>query len=179
MRRNLSIRARLWLYALAAVTACVGMRTTVAALPEPGMYRSADGRTLHVSLFKGEWRDPLGKVRKLDDCGDEFQVCFSDGHNFGFSLPRKCAGWMPRANQERLKIHPQFVGIIHEYSWIIFPDYPEYIFQYADSRGVVGIYTRAEAPINFGIYFKKGRAVSDFEDYAFRSVNKIGIAACE
>ncbi|WP_145731035.1 hypothetical protein [Nitrospirillum pindoramense] len=151
-----------------------------AELINEGRYRSSDGRTLSVITSAGMWQDSAGKIRKLYNCGDEFQICFSDGRDFGFSFPRKCKDWLDRSNNERLRFRISLVAVLHEYLWIVFPERPNYIFQYADSRGVVGIYNRLDPPINFANALGKvGGNVSNFEKFAFYSVTNVGVAACE
>lgn len=150
---------------------------------EPIRYQSANGSELVLNLADGIWRGPSGVEEKLADCGDESQTCFSNGRDFGFSFPSDCRDFLiwPSRVEQRQKFRPRIGSVLHGHIWIVFLDYPKYLFEYVEPRGITAIYMKTDASPDFGELLKKHDDrwnLGDFEVYAFRH-SGVGLAACK
>jgi hypothetical protein len=116
-------------------------------------FKGSYGVVIELNTQTGTLDTPRSRNTGLKDCSDEFQVCLTDNHGFAFAYFRKCndAGL---GDFQRLRFPPKVVSALHNTDvWMVFDAAPNYMFHYAYSRGIVGIYVGPTTSFDFRIAF--------------------------
>ena len=116
-------------------------------------FKGSYGVVIELNTQTGTLNTPRSRNTELKDCSDEFQVCLTDNHGFAFAYFRKCND-AAYGDYKRLRFVPKVVSVLHNTDvWLVFDAAPNYMFHYADSKGIVGIYVGPTASFDFRIAF--------------------------
>ena len=117
-------------------------------------FEGSYGEMIELDLRTGTLEAPRAGKTELKDCSDKLQVCLTDNHGFAFAYFRKCNDpglW----DYTRLRFVPKVVSVLHNTDvWFVFDAAPNYMFHYAYSKGIVGIYMGPTASYDFRIAFR-------------------------
>ena len=161
---------------LAASVVVEGM-AAASAHPMHATFRSRAGDEIIVDTVPGAFRAPRATGTSLTDCSDDFQTCFTDGHGFAFSYYKKCDANLQ--DDSRLKFKPKILGALHNYVWLVFDESPNYVFEYVDQRGLVGIFIGPTAKYDFRDAFRdRNFRIGDLEAYEYRGIGPKYIGGC-
>ena len=120
-----------------------GQRSTREASIPVGLkaaFVRSDGSSIELDTLKGTLVTPLSRSTGLQDCGDSTQVCLTDHQGFAFAYFRRCDD-STTAAYKSLRFSPKVVTAVHNSdTWMVFDAAPRYLFHYAYSKGIVGIY---------------------------------------
>jgi hypothetical protein len=126
--------------------------TTQALSPDhttiKGTFATSNGDVIELDTRTGTFTR-RSRNTQLQDCSDKVQVCLTDHHGFAFAYFRQCndAG---SADYKRLRFRPEVVAVMHNSDlWMVFDAGPKYLFHYAYSKGIVGIYVGLTASFDF------------------------------
>jgi hypothetical protein len=112
-------------------------------------FTASNGSVIEFNTQTGVLRSPRSRGTKLYDCSDELQVCLTDRHGFAFSYFRKCND-AELGEYKRLRYPPKIVSALHNSDvWMVFDAAPKYLFHYAYSKGIVGIYVGPTRAFDF------------------------------
>lgn len=161
---------------LAASVTVAGM-AAASSNPLHATFRSPAGDDITVDTTPGAFRAPRAKGTTLTDCSDDFQTCFTDGHGFAFSYYKKCDANLQ--DDSMLKFKPKVLGALHNYVWLVFDESPNYVFEYVDQRGLVGIFIGPTAKYDFRDAFRdRNFRIGDLEVYEYRGIGPKYIGGC-
>jgi hypothetical protein len=131
---------------------------------------AANGDVIELNTRTGTLDTPHSRGTGLQDCSDKDQVCLTDHHGFAFAYFRRCndAGL---GDYTRLKFPPQVVSVLHNSDvWIVFDAAPDYLFHYAYSKGIVGIYVGPTASFDFRtVFHDRTFQISTLAEFRIRS----------
>jgi hypothetical protein len=113
-----------------------------------GTFESPNGDAIKLDTKTGTLVSPRSRGPVLQDCSDKFQVCLTDNHGFAFAYFRKCSD-AAFGDYKRLRFRPKLVSVLHGNLWMVFDAAPNYMFHYADSKGIVGIYVGPTSSFDF------------------------------
>jgi hypothetical protein len=160
-----------------ALSATVSGMAAASSDPMHATFRSPSGDDIIVDTTPGAFRAPRAKETTLTDCSDEFQTCFTDGHGFAFSYYRKCDANLQ--NESMLKFKPKILSVLHSYVWLVFDESPNYVFEYVDQRGLVGIFIGPTRDYDFRDAFRdRNFRIGDMEGFEYRAVDSRHIGKC-
>jgi hypothetical protein len=83
-------------------------------------FTTSKGDLIKLDTRTGTLDTPRSRSTLLQDCSDNFQVCLTDHHGFGFAYFRTCndAGL---GDYKRLKFRPKVVSVLHNSDvWMVF-----------------------------------------------------------
>ena len=107
------------------------------------------GDAIELDTLTGTLDSPRSRDPGLRDCVDKFQVCLTDQHGFAFAYFRNCND-AEFDKYKRLKFPPKVLSALHNSDvWMVFDAAPNYLFHYAYSKGIVGIYLGPTASFDF------------------------------
>lgn len=109
------------------------------------IFKNSSGDVIELSAHAVTFRNSGSNSFVLYDCGDKYQICLTDNHGFSFAYFRMCNG----VDYSRLKFDPRVVSVLGGNLWIVFNDYPNYMFHYMIKKGIVGIYTNNSHSFDF------------------------------
>ncbi len=113
------------------------------------VYAASNGGQIELNTRAGTLDTPRSRGTRLQDCSDKAQVCLTDHHGFAFAYFRKCND-AEFGNYKNLRFPPKVVSVLHNTDvWMVFDASPNYLFHYAYSRGIVGIYLGATPSFDF------------------------------
>jgi hypothetical protein len=119
---------------------------------QPGFeatFAASNGDVIKLSTRTGTLETPRSRGTGLKDCSDKFQVCLTDHHRFAFAYFRRCNDATSGA-YKRLRFDPKVVSVLHNSDvWMVFNAAPNYLFHYAYSKGIVGIYVGRTPSFDF------------------------------
>ena len=142
-----------------------------------GKFSASNGDVIELDTKTGTLVTPRSRGTGLQDCSDKFQVCLTDHHGFAFAYFRKCndAGF---GYYKRLRFPPKVVSVLHNSDvWMVFDAAPKYLFHYAYSKGIVGIYVGPTASFDFRSVFRdRSFQLSSLAE--FRITGSDTVAAC-
>jgi hypothetical protein len=140
-------------------------------------FATSNGDVIKLNTRTGTFDTPRSRGTGLQDCSDKFQVCLTDHHGFAFSYFRKCndAGF---GDYTRLRFPPKVVSVLHNTDvWMVFDAAPNYLFHYAYSKGIVGIYLGPTASFDFrSVFHDRSFQLSSLAE--FRITGSDTVAAC-
>jgi hypothetical protein len=142
-----------------------------------GKFSASNGDVIELDTKTGTLVTPHSRGTALQDCSDKFQVCLTDNHGFAFAYFRKCND-AAFGDYKRLRFPPKVVSVLHNTDvWVVFDAAPNYMFHYADSKGIVGIYVGPTASFDFRIAFHD-RSFQSSTLAEFRITGSDTLAAC-
>ena len=140
-------------------------------------FKGSYGDVIELDTRTGTLDTPRSRNTGLQDCSDKFQVCLTDNHGFAFAYFRKCndAGF---GDYTRLRFPPKVVSVLHNTDvWMVFDAAPNYLFRYAYSKGIVGIYVGPKASFDFrSVFDDRSFQLSSLAE--FRITGSDTVAAC-
>lgn len=142
-----------------------------------GKFSASNGDLIELDTQTRTLVTPRSRSTGLQDCSDKFQVCLTDHHGFAFAYFRKCndAGL---GDYKRLRFPPKVVSVLHNTDvWMVFDAAPNYMFHYAYSKGIVGIYLGPTASFDFrSVFHDRSFQLSSLAE--FRITSSDTVAAC-
>jgi hypothetical protein len=141
-------------------------------------FKASNGDVIELDTRTGVLKTPRSRSADLEDCSDKFQICLTDHHGFAFAYFRRC-GDMAYGDLKRLSFRPIFLSALHNNVWMVFDASPNYLFQYSDSKGIVGIYIGPTASYDFrSLLHKKNFQLSSLDAMEYRITGSATLAAC-
>jgi len=111
-------------------------------------FAASNGDVIELDTRTGALNTPRSRGMGLQDCSDTVQVCLTDHHGFAFAYFRKCNDAV--FGYKSLRFPPKVVSVLdNTYVWMVFDASPNYLFRYAYSKGIVGIYLGPTASFDF------------------------------
>lgn len=163
-----------------AAVACVSSTISHVALgqaPENVTFRASNGQEIQLNA---KFAMPHSKAVPIQDCGDQFQFCLTDGEGFAFSYFRNCDYAGLSHNYERLRFRPQIVSAVHNNVWMVFDASPHFMFHYVEPTGLVSIYVGRTPTFDFrSLLRERALKMSDYDSLEYRIVPPGAIAACK
>jgi hypothetical protein len=140
---------------------------------------ASNGDVIKLDTRTGTLDTPRTRGTGLQDCSDKLQVCLTDNHGFAFAYFRKCNDpglW----DYTRLKFPPKVVSVLHNSNvWMVFDAAPNYLFHYAYSKGIVGIYIGPTASYDFrSVLRERNFQVFSLDKTEYRISGSETVAAC-
>jgi hypothetical protein len=144
-----------------------------------GTFAASNGDVIELDTRTGTLVTPRSRNTQLQDCSDKVQVCLTDHHGFAFAYFRKCndAG---SADYKRLRFRPRVVSVLHNSDlWMVFDASPKYLFHYAYSKGIVGIYVGPTASFDFrSVFHDRNFQLASLDAMEYRITGSDTVAAC-
>lgn len=142
-------------------------------------FAASNGKVIELNTRTGTLVTPRSRGTGLQDCSDKLQVCLTDHHGFAFAYFRKCndAGF---GDYKRLRFPPKVVSVLHNSDvWMVFDAAPKYLFHYAYSKGIVGIYLGPTASFDFrSVFHDRNFEVFSLDAMEYRITSSDTVAAC-
>ncbi len=142
-------------------------------------FAASNGDVIKLDTRTGALRTPRARGTGLHDCSDKFQVCLTDYHGFAFAYFRKCndAGF---GDYKRLRFPPKIVSVLHNSDvWMVFDAAPKYMFHYAYSKGIVGIYVGPTPSFDFrSVFHDRNFQLASLDAMEYRITGSDTVAAC-
>lgn len=141
-------------------------------------FKATNGAVIKLDTRTGTLDTPRSRGTELQDCSDKFQVCLTDHHGFAFSYFRKCKD-AAYGDHKRLTFRPKLVSVLHNNLWMVFDAAPKYLFHYAYSKGIVGIYLGSTASFDFrALLHDRNLKLDSFDGMEYRITGSDSVAAC-
>ena len=143
------------------------------------VYAASNGGQIELNTRAGTLDTPRSRSTRLQDCSDKAQVCLTDHHGFAFAYFRKCND-AEFGNYKNLRFPPKVVSVLHNTDvWMVFDASPNYLFHYAYSRGIVGIYLGATPSFDFrSVLHDQNFQVTNLEASEYRKTTSAAVAGC-
>jgi len=142
-------------------------------------FAASNGDSIKLDSRTGTLDAPRKRGAQLQDCSNKSQVCLTDNHGFAFAYFRECndAGF---GNYKSLRFPPKVVSVLHNTDvWLVFDASPNYLFHYAYSKGIVGIYVGATASFDFrSIFHDRNFNIFSLDATEYRITGPDTVAAC-
>ena len=142
-------------------------------------FAGSNGNVIELDTRTGTLVTPHSRNTQLQDCSYIVQVCLTDHHGFAFAYFLKCndAG---SGDYKRLRFRPKVVSVLHNSDlWIVFDASPKYLFHYAYSKGIVGIYVGPTASFDFrSVLHDRNFQLAGLDAMEYRVTSSDTIAAC-
>src|SRR3954471_15124708 len=142
-------------------------------------FEASDGHVIELDTRAGTLVTPRSRGTGLQDCSDKVQACLSDHHGFVFAYFRRCND-AASGDDKRLKFRPKVVSALHNSDvWMVFDAAPNYLFHYAYSKGIVGIYLGPTASFDFrSIFHDRNFQLANLDALEYRITSSGTVAAC-
>jgi hypothetical protein len=143
-------------------------------------FAASNGRLIKLNFETGTLVTPLSHSKRLEDCGDKFQVCITDHHGLAFAYFRKCND-ATIGDYKRLRFPPKVVSALGNNDvWMVFDAGPKYLFHYAYGKGIVGVYLGPTASYDFrSVLHDQSFSVGDLDQKEYKITASSGaIAPC-
>ncbi len=142
-------------------------------------FKASNGDVIKLDTRTGTLDTTRSRGTGLQDCSDKVQVCLTDHHGFAFAYFRKCndAGF---GHYKRLRFPPRVVSVLHNTDvWMVFDAAPKYLFHYAYSKGIVGIYLGPTPSFDFrSVFHDRNFKVASLDAMEYRITSSDTVAAC-
>lgn len=142
-------------------------------------FKASNGRLIDLDLRAGILVTPRLRSTRLKDCSDKDQVCLTDNNGFAFAYFRKCndAG---SVDYKTLRFPPKVVSALHNSDvWMVFDAAPKYLFHYAYSKGIVGIYLGPTASFDFrSVLHDKNFQLTNLDASEYRKTTSGAVVGC-
>ena len=106
-------------------------------------------------------------------------MCLTDNNGFAFAYFRKCndAG---SEKYKTLRFPPKVVSALDNNDvWMVFDAAPKYLFHYAYSKGIVGIYLGPTAAFDFrSVLHDKNFKLANLDASEYRKTTSGAVAGC-
>jgi hypothetical protein len=170
---DVSMKPAFW---LPAVLLCLS--TTLGA-QQHATFAASNGDVIKLDTRTGTLDTPHSRGTGLQDCSDKDQVCLTDHHRFAFAYFRVCddAGF---GNYKSLRFPPKIVSALDNSDvWMVFDASPNYLFHYAYSKGIVGIYLGPTASFDFrSVLHDRNFQLASLDAMEYRITGPNSVAAC-
>jgi hypothetical protein len=175
MTRNI----RMLILLMPLLSAATGQRVSLKSAAIQARFAASNGDVIELNTRTGRLVTPHSRNAGLQDCSDGFQVCLTDHHGFAFAYLRKCDD-ASHENFKRLKFGLKVVSALHNSDvWLVFDDGAGYLFHYAYSRGIVGIYVGPTASFDFrSVLHDQNFRLSSLDAMEYRITGSDTVAAC-
>jgi hypothetical protein len=142
-------------------------------------FAASNGHVIELNTRTGTLVTPRSRDTGLQDCSDKVQVCLTDHHGFAFAYFRKCNDAGSR-DYKRLRFRPKVVSVLHNSDiWLVFDAAPHYLFHYAYSKGIVGIYLGPTASFDFrSVLHDRNFQLARLDAMEYRITSSDTVAAC-
>jgi hypothetical protein len=139
----------------------------------------SDGSSIVLNTWNGTLVTPRSRSTGLQDCGDTTQVCLTDHRGFAFAYFRKCDDATAEGYRS-LRFSPKVVTAVHNRDmWMVFDAAPRYLFHYAYSKGIVGIYLAPTPSFDFrSVLRDRNFQVEKLDSAEYRITGSQDVAAC-
>jgi len=106
-------------------------------------------------------------------------MCLTDNHGFAFAYFRRCND-AAYGDYKHLRFPPKIVSVLHNTDvWMVFDAAPKYLFHYANSKGIVGIYLGPTPSYDFrSVLHDRNFKVSSLDAVEYRITGSDTVAAC-
>jgi len=142
-------------------------------------FAGPNGRVIELNTRTGTLVTSRSRGTGLQDCSDKVQMCLTDQHGFAFAYFRRCddAG---SGDYKRLRFRPKVVSVLHNSDiWMVFDAAPHYLFHYAYSKGIVGIYLGPTASFDFrSVLRDRNFRLASLDALEYRITNSDTVDAC-
>jgi len=142
-------------------------------------FKASNGKVINLDLRTGILVTPRSRSSLLKDCSDKHQVCLTDNYGFAFAHFRKCND--ASANDYKmLRFPPKVISALDNNDvWIVFDAAPKYLFHYAYSKGIVGIYLGPTDSFDFrSVLHDKNFQLANLDASEYRKTTSGAIAGC-
>jgi hypothetical protein len=142
-------------------------------------FAASNGDVIELDTRTATLDTPRSRGTGLQDCSDKVQVCLTDRNGFAFAYFRKCndAG---SGDYKRLRFPPRVVSVLHNSDiWMVFDAAPKYLFHYAYSKGIVGIYVGSTPSFDFrSVFHDRNFQLASLDAMEYRITGSETVAAC-
>jgi len=142
-------------------------------------FAASNGDLVKLDTRTGTLDTPRSRSTGLQDCSNKVQVCLTDHHGFAFAYFRKCddAG---SGDYKRLRFRPKVVSVLHNSDiWMVFDAAPRYLFHYAYSKGIVGIFLGPTPSFDFrSVLHDRNFKLASLDAMEYRIKSSDTVAAC-
>jgi hypothetical protein len=142
-------------------------------------FKASNGQLIDLDLRAGILVTPRSRSTRLKHCSDKDQVCLTDNNGFAFAYFRKCndAG---SDDYKTLRFPPKVVSALDNSDvWMVFDAAPKYLFHYAYSKGIVGIYLEPTASFDFrSVLHDKNFQLANLDASEYRKTTSGAVAGC-
>lgn len=168
--------AHVVLLLVALVWAAVGQPPS----PIHAVFTASNGGHIELDTRSGIFVAPRSRGARLEDCGTKAQVCLTDHHGFAFAYFRACND-AKTGNYKRLRFQPKVVSALHNTDvWLVYNASPNYLFHYAYSKGIVGIYIGPTASFDFRSVLRgRNFQLDQLDSLEYRLTGPDTVAACK
>jgi len=143
------------------------------------IFRASNGNVISLNLRTGILVTPRSRSTRLKDCSDKDQVCLTDNDGFAFAYFRKCndAG---SGDYKALRFPPKVVSVLDNNDvWMVFDAAPNYLFHFAYSKGIVGIYLGPTDSFDFrSLLHEKNFPLASLDALEHRKTSPGTLAGC-
>jgi hypothetical protein len=142
-------------------------------------FTASTGDVIELDTRTGTLDTPRLRGTGLQDCSDKVQVCLTDQRGFAFAYFRKCSD-AASGDYKRLRFRPKVVSVLHNSDiWMVFDAAPTYLFHYAYSKGIVGIYLGPMASSDFRrVFHDRNFQLASLDAVEYRITGPDTVAAC-
>ncbi len=144
-----------------------------------GTFAASNGELIKLDTRTGTLDTPRSRSTGLQDCSDKVQVCLTDHRGFAFAYFRKCddAG---SGDYKRLRFRPKIVSVLHNSDiWMVFDAAPGFLFHYAYSKGIVGVYLSPTPSFDFrSVLHDRNFKLTSLDAMEYHITGSESVAAC-
>lgn len=175
----MSPRAQMLILVVTLLSGAVAQRVSPEDAGFHGTFNGPHGAVIKLDTRTGTFETPRSRGTRLKDCSDKLQVCLTDQHGFAFASFRKCND-AAFGEYKRLRFRPKVVSVLHNSDvWVVFDAAPNYMFHYANSKGIVGIYIGPTPSFDFrSVLDDRNFKVFSLDATEYRITTSDTVAAC-
>lgn len=141
-------------------------------------FAASNRDVIELNTRAGTLVTPRARGTGLQDCSDGFQVCLTDHHGFAFAYFRKCND-AAFGDYKRLRFRPRIRSVLHNDMWVVFDAAPNYMFHYANCKGIVRIYLGPTPSFDFrSVLHNRNFNVASLDALEYRITSSDTVAAC-
>lgn len=174
MTRNRAI----FILLVTLLVAAIGQTASCASAGTHAVFKASDGKVIVLDTRTGTLRTPRSQGTALQNCSDKFQMCLTDHHGFAFAYFRNCND----VDYKRLRFPPKIVSVLDNATWdtwMVFDASPNYMFHYAGTKGIVGIYVGPTPSFDFrSLFHEKNLQLDRLSGIEYRIIGSEPVAAC-
>jgi hypothetical protein len=142
-------------------------------------FKASNGQVINLNLRTGILLTPRLRSAGVRDCSDKDQVCLTDNNGFAFAYFRKCNA-AESGDYKRLRFPPKILSALDNNDvWMTFDAAPKYLFHYAYSKGIVGIYLGPTDSFDFrSALHDRNFQMANLDALEFRKTSPGVLAGC-
>jgi hypothetical protein len=143
------------------------------------VFTASNGGQIELDTRAETFVTPRSRGTRLEDCGNKAQVCLTDHHGFAFAYFRTCND-AEAGNYKHLRFHPKVASALHNTDvWLVYDASPNYLFHYAYSKGIIGIYVGPTASFDFrSVLHDRNFQLDRLDSLEYRLTGPDTVAAC-